>query len=24
VYEYYDPSKEGTSPARRFTVRARP
>jgi hypothetical protein len=23
VYEYYDPSKEGTSPARRFTVRAR-
>ncbi len=24
VYEYYDPQKEGTSPARRFTVRARP
>jgi hypothetical protein len=23
VYEYYDPRKEGTSPARRFTVRAR-
>jgi hypothetical protein len=23
VYEYYDPSKEGSSPARRFTVRPR-